>query len=173
MVSRPGETEGDFRARLQVALRERRDAAIEALRLKYAPRLETLRDRLARAQQTMARERHEATQQKVETAISFGATVLDALFGRRTVSRSTIGGASRTARGVGRSMKQAEDVARAGETLGATQAQIQALEAQLQQEVAALEGAGAAPLEPISIAPKKTQIGVQAVALVWVPEWRS
>jgi hypothetical protein len=169
MASRPGETEGDFRARLQIALRERRDAAIDALRRKYTPKLETLRERLGRAQQTVAREHQEATQQKVETAISFGATVLDALFGRKAVSRSTIGGASRTARGVGRSMRQAEDVAHAGETLSATQAQIQALEEQFQQEIAALESAGAAPLEPVSIAPKKTQIAVQAVALVWVP----
>ena len=172
IVSDPGEREGDFRARLQIALRERRDAAIDALRQKYAPKLAALNERLARAQQATAREREQATLQQVDTAISLGATVLGALFGRKAVSRSTIGGASRTARGVSRSMKQADDAARAGDTLSATQAQIQALEAQLQQEMTVLESGSAVQLDPISVAPKKTQIAVQAIALVWVPHWQ-
>ena len=47
LVSRPGESEGDFRARLSLALREQRDAAMKALQQRYAPKVAQLRDRLA------------------------------------------------------------------------------------------------------------------------------
>ncbi len=49
MSSAPGESDGDFRARLALLARERRDAAVEALRRKYAPKLQTLDDRERRA----------------------------------------------------------------------------------------------------------------------------
>ena len=50
LVSQPGETEGQFRVRLQQAARESRDEAVERLRQQYAPKIATLQERLRRAQ---------------------------------------------------------------------------------------------------------------------------
>jgi hypothetical protein len=61
-VSRPDESEGDFRARLQLAVRERRDAEVEKLRQKYAPKLATLQAQKQRALQRVERERGQASQ---------------------------------------------------------------------------------------------------------------
>jgi hypothetical protein len=173
LVSQPGETEGQFRARLQQAAREARDQAVDRLRQKYAPRIAALQERLRRAQAAQEREAGQATAAKLQTAISFGATMLGALMGRKAVSLSTVGRATTAARGVGRSMKEAEDAKRAGETVASVQQQIDALEGELREQAASLETAMAsAPLQSLTVAPKKTGIVVQLVALTWVPSWQ-
>jgi hypothetical protein len=172
IVSQPGETEGQFRVRLQQAARESRDAAVERLRQEYAPRLATLQERLRRAQAAEEREASQASAAKLQTAISFGATLLGAFMGRKAVSMSTVGRATTAARGVGRSMKEAEDVKRAAESVASVQQQIGELEAELREQTATVEQKMAgAPLEALTVAPKKTGIAVQLVALTWVPFW--
>ncbi len=65
------------------------------------------------------------------------------------------------------------DVARAQETVAAVQQARAALEAELQEEVAALEAPGESDrLEPVAIRPKKTDVRVQLCALAWTPYWR-
>ena len=71
-VSKPGESEADFRARLQQEAREGRDAEADRLRQKYAAKLASLQERLRRAEQTVGREKQESMQAGVQTAISVG-----------------------------------------------------------------------------------------------------
>ena len=108
----------------------------------------------------------------MDTAISLGATLLNGLLGRKTISTGTMGRAASTARGVSRSMKESGDVARAGETVQAVAQQIQDLNAQLEAEVAELTSSSdpaAEKLETVTIKPKKKDITVKLVALVWAP----
>jgi len=171
--SRPGETEADFRARLQQGTREARDAALDKLREKYAARQAALQERLRRAQQAVGREKQEATQAGIQTAISVGATVLGALFGRKTISSTTIGRATTAARTAGRTMKQAGDVGRATETVEAVEQQIRDLDAELQTELATARTAAdpaSEELESVTLRPKKADVTVRRVALVWRPE---
>ena len=171
IVSNAGESEGDFRARLQQAAREQRDAEVTRLRQKFAPRAAALQERLRRAEQAVEKEEEQASAQKTQTAISFGTTVLGALFGRKSLSASTLGRATTAVRGVGRASKEAQDVTRAKENVGSVQAQMEELDAELQAEIAALEATyhpATEPLETISLKPKRTGIQVQLVALVWV-----
>ena len=103
--------------------------------------------------------------------MSFGATMLGALMGRRAISLSTLGRATTAARGVGRSAKETQDVVKAQERLQEAQAELAALEAELQEEVAALEGAppGTVAVETIEIKPKRGGVNVRLVALAWKP----
>jgi len=175
LVSSPDEPERDFRVRLQTAAREQRDGSVDALRRKYAPKLATLDEKIRRAQQAVDRESAQASQQKLQTAVSMGATVLGALFGRKTLSASTIGKATTTARGMGRTMKESQDIERARETLAAAQRQKAELEAQAQVEIDGLGRAMdplAEALEPVVLKPKRTAVTVQLVALAWAPMWR-
>jgi hypothetical protein len=94
--SAPGESEGEFRASLRHVLRERRDLELEKLRKRYTPKLARLQDRIRRAEQRVEREQDQQRQQKLQTAVSLGATVLGALFGRRVASVGTVGRAWRT-----------------------------------------------------------------------------
>jgi hypothetical protein len=172
LVSDPGESEGQFRIRVQQAARERRDQAVEALRQKYAARLTQLQNQLQRAQAAREREASQATAQKLQTAISFGATLLGAVMGRKAVSASTLGRATTAARGVGRTMKEAEDVKRAELSVESVQQQIDAVEGELRAETAALESKVASgPFDQLTVAPKKAGITVQLVALTWKPAW--
>jgi hypothetical protein len=172
LVSQPGEGEREFRIRLQQAAREARDQQKEELRRKYASKIATLADRRRRAEHALARETEQASSRKVQTAVSFGATLLSAVLGRKAVSAGTVGRATTAARDVGRSMKEAQDVDRARETLQAVEQQQAAVEEQLRQEIQAFEGRtdpATEPLQTLAIKPKKSDIHVRFVALVWAP----
>ena len=69
-------------------------------------------------------------------------------------------------------MEQAGDIGRAQETAAKYQRQLDDLNAQFQEETNALEAKidpAGEELEPVAINPKKTDIVVQLVSLVWVP----
>ena len=172
-VSQPGESERDFRIRLRDLAREQRDGASEALRAKYAPKLARLQDAVRRAEQARAREAEQLQQQKMQSAVNIGATLLGAFIGGGR--RSTLGRASTAARGLGRSQKEAADVERAGDNLEVAQQRLQELDAEFQVELAAIAGSFDADKEPLEARPvraKKADIAVRAVALAWAPEWR-
>jgi hypothetical protein len=172
LISKPGESERDFRIRLQHEARAARDAAVDAVRRKFASKQAALAERLRRAQQAVERETQQASDSKMQTAVSVGATLLGALLGRKAVSASTLGRATTAARGVGRSMKEASDVKRAAESVDSVKAAIDAVEGEIAEAVAGVTAkiGQDAPLEQVSLAPKRGQIEVQFVALAWKPE---
>lgn len=174
-VSNPDESERDFRLRLQQAAREKRDAAVEKLRQKYAPKITALEERRRRAEQTVEREAEQAKGQKMQTAISFGATLLSSFLGRKSLSAGTLGRATTAVRGVGRSMKESEDVGRAQETVSAVGQQLAALNDEFKAETEAINqsfDAQAESLETIALKPKKADIAVKHLSLAWTPYWQ-
>ncbi|HGY91543.1 MAG TPA: DUF87 domain-containing protein [Planctomycetes bacterium] len=173
-VSQPGESEGDFRVRLAQAAREKRDLEIEKLRKRYGPKLARLQDRIRRAEQKVERERSQLKQQKVQTAISFGTTLLGALFGRKIASRGNIGRAATAARGLGRAARESGDVSRALETLESLRPRVEELEAQFEEDAAAVRAAYDVDLLDLDskvIRPRKSDIRVDDMVVVWTP-WR-
>ena len=174
ITSNPEESERDFRIRLQQLAHERRDEETERLRRKYAPKMKTLEERIRRAEQAVEREAEQAKQQKMQTAISFGATLLSAFLGRKTVSRSSMGRATTAIRGIGRSMKEAKDVARAGDTVEALKQRLASLESEFQEDIDKLAlkwEEESNELESITVRPKKTNISINLLALAWLPYW--
>jgi hypothetical protein len=174
IVSNPGEVERDFRVRLQQIARERRDQAVEKLRQKYASKFEQLEERKRRAEQAVERESEQATSQKFQTAISFGATLLSSFMGRKKVSMSTIGRATTAARGVSRSMKEAEDVSRASDNVAAITQKLADLDAEFKAETANLERSldpQTEELDKVSLKPTKANIAVKLLTLAWAPYW--
>jgi hypothetical protein len=171
LTSVPGGSESEFRAQIAQALREKRDAAVDALRVKYATKLNTLEDRARRAEQKLTREKEQASQQTMSSALSVGGSLLGALFGGGRRS-SMITKASSAARSVGRIGKERTDIAHAEADLEALQQQHAALEAELADEVAALEArfdASTIPVESAAIKVRKSDTEVADVALVWRP----
>ncbi|MCP9471693.1 MAG: ATP-binding protein [Nitrospira sp.] len=174
-VSKPGESERDFRLRQQQAGRERRDQAVEALRKKYAPKIAALQDRIKRAEQMKVKQETEARTSQVQAVITVGASLLGAFLGRKTVSAANVGRAATAIRGAGRAIKESKDVGAAEENLSALQRQLADLEAQFKAESEALAAAIdplSEPLESISIKLTKANIAVKLVALAWTPHWR-
>ncbi|HZI62341.1 MAG TPA: hypothetical protein VFD62_16620 [Pyrinomonadaceae bacterium] len=174
IVSNPGESERDFRVRMQQLARERRDEAVEKLRRKYEPKFAQLEERKRRAEQTVQQQQKQAQGQKYQTAISFGATLLGSLLGRKKASIGTLGRATTAARGVSRSMREAEDVDRAEENVAAVVQRLADLEAEFKSETSDLARSfdpQTEELSKVSLKPKKANIDVKLVALAWAPYW--
>jgi hypothetical protein len=172
IVSRPGESERDFRVRLQQSGREERDRLLEKIRHRYAARIASLQERIRRADQAVEREKEQAKQQKLQTAISVGVTLMDAFIGRKTVQRTTLGRATTAARGAGRILKEGQDVERAEENVQALKEQLAELEQQVARETEDLRSAVdplVEELETLEIRPKKTDISVRTLSLGWAP----
>jgi hypothetical protein len=171
LASQPDETERDFHARVQHAMRESRDTEVEALRARYAPKMARVTDKARKAEEIVGREEQQVEQQKLQTAFSIGATMLGALMGRKAVTLSTLGRATTAARGVGRSIKESQDVGKAKERLAEAQQELATLEAQLQEEIAAIgtDAGAAVSIESVEIKPKRGAVEVQLVALAWQP----
>jgi hypothetical protein len=174
-VSKPGESERDFRVRLQQTGRETRDKAVEALRQKYASKIAALQERIRRAELAKEKQQTESRASQMQAAISVGASILGAFMGRKTVSASNIGRATTAIRSAGRVLKESKDVGAAEENVAALQQQLTALEVQFKSESEVLASATDPlneKLETISIKPTKANIAVKLVALVWTPHWR-
>lgn len=176
IASNPGEPERDFRVRLQQRARELRDEMSEKLRQKYAPKFAALEEKKRRAEQAVARESEQASGQKLQTAISFGATLLSSFMGRKTISLTSLGRATTAARGVSRSMKESQDVGRAQESVEVIAQQAVELDAQFKEETAGLDKSNEVlteQLETVSLKPKKSNISVKLVTLAWAPYWHN
>jgi hypothetical protein len=176
IASNPGEAERDFRVRLQQIAREQRDEVVEKLRQKYAARFAQLEERKRRAEQAVAREAEEAKDQKFQTAISFGATLLSSFMGRKRTSMSTLGRATTAVRGVSRTRRQADDVDRAEDNVAAVTQRLADLEAEFKAEVETIDRSfdpQTEQLGTVSLKPTKANINVKLLTLVWAPYWQN
>jgi len=168
ITSAPGETERDFRVRVQLAAREERDAQVEKLRARYAAKIARATDNVRKAGDAVGREQQQVTQARLQTAVSVGATIFGALLGRKMVSASTLGRATTAARGVSKSMKETEDVGRAQERVTRAQEELVTLQQQIEAEVAAVSALAEPDIERVDITPKRGAVDVRLVALAWV-----
>ncbi|MEM8963864.1 MAG: DUF87 domain-containing protein [Acidobacteriota bacterium] len=167
LAATPGESKAAFRVRVDDAMRELRDKEVGALRAKFATKLERLEDRLRRAEQKLEKEQQDVQEQQMKAVLETGASVLGALFGGKRASTAL----NRASRGFGRSRKERTDVAHAEENLEAVQEDITRLEQEFDQGLTALELelAAKAAVETIEIAPRRRDVVVDDVLLVWVP----
>jgi hypothetical protein len=173
-ASKPGEPEGDFRARLALAAREKRDADVAELRRKWSAKLLTLQDQVRRAEERRQREQSQLSQQKMNTALHVGTSILGALFGRKALSSGNVGRVGTAARSATRIGRESQDVARAEENLEVLRQRLADLQREAESEVAKLEGAldaSTITLRAVDVPARKSDIAVGEVALVWVP-WR-
>jgi hypothetical protein len=172
LTSEAGETEGDFRARLQIAANEKRDQAVAKIRKRYASKTTTLENRLLRSQQAVERESQQASKKKLDTAVSFGTAILGALLGRKRISSTSAGKFGTAIRSASGARKESADIKRAEQTVRKVKSDIEALSRELQKEIAALEtgfNAQTEELKEIVVRAKATDIHVPLVGLAWMP----
>jgi hypothetical protein len=173
-VSKPGESERDFRARLAQSAREERDRLAEELRKKYAPKMATIQERIRKAEQQLEVQKTQSRDAKLGSFLSAGAAVLSAFLGRKAISASSVSRGITAAKSVGKTMKESGDVGRAEENIESLQQQLADLETQFKADTdaaAARIDPTTEKLESIAIKPKKTNITVRLLALAWTPTW--
>jgi hypothetical protein len=173
-VSTPGESLSEFKARLAHSGREQRDADVEALRKKWAPKLQTLQNAVQRAQKALAGQQSQASGQTLDTMVTVGTTILGAFLGRKTLSVTNLNRARTALRSGSRTVKEREDVGTAEQQLEAARKQLADAEAEFQEETGKLQAAAAPdtlPVAEFSVPPRKSDIAVGNLLLAWTP-WR-
>ena len=169
LTGKPGESEGEFRVRAGLLLREKRDEAIDAARRKHAARLATAIERERKAAAKVENEKAQLSRQRVGTAVSFGAAVLSILLGRKA------GGIGRATTGIGsmaRAGKEKLDVEQASETLEAMRRRRAELEEEAEREIERIAEAydpARMPIETTRLRPRASELEVRRLALAWVP----
>ncbi len=162
------ETEREFRVRLQQLVHEERDRDVEKLRARYATKLERLKDRIRRAEQKVDLEEAQYKEHKRSTFVAVGETLLGAILGRRSRRR-----AATSARRASRAAKEKSDIRRAEQNVEALNEELRALEAEFADAVREVqeraEDARFLDVEHTALAPRKSDIDVDRVWLVWAP----
>lgn len=169
--SKPGESEGDFRARLTHQAHEARDAAVEKLRAATSRKIETLESRLRAAEARLAREKAEAGAAKMQAGVSVLGGILGSLLGRKTGMTAITRGGSAIGKATS-AYKQQQDVATAGARVEDIAGDIRAIEAELESEIsriAADHDPENLKLETETLKPARSDVKVHAAALLWLP----
>lgn len=166
------ETETAFKQRIAMAAREQRDLAVEKLRARFAKKVQALVDQKRRAEQRVESEKGQAREQSTSAVLSLGSTILGAVFGRKLGSATNVNRAASTIKQAGRVSRQSSEIEAAEANLQAIADKQAELEAEIHHDTTAIQQefdpAHLACVE-VSLAPKKTDIAVAQVVLVWCP----
>lgn len=171
LVSKPEESEGDFRARLQHAARELRDQAVAELETRYEKKIASARTALDKAIAKVDEQTAQANAAKVSTAMSLGSTLLNFVLGGRSKGISVTKARSATS-GASRVWKEDQDVNRSKDEVRRLEGNLSEVEAELAREAEKLKvgfDATSTPLEPIHVEALKKNIVPKACGLAWLP----
>lgn len=168
LVAAPGESREAFAARVAGALRERRDAEVDALVAKWQPKIDKARGKIEQTSRRIEDATADRNAAVVASGLDLGATVLGAMFGRRSALR---GAAAVVTRGR-RAQRRGADAQRATADHAAA---VQTAD-QMQQDLDAALAELRASWDPSHVtigerrvAAKKGNVTVERFELVWVP----
>lgn len=172
VVSRPDESADAFHERCRRLADERLDAAANALRDKYATRVDRERAAIAKAQDRVREAEADATRRRNDELVAGVGDVLGSLLGGRRSARSIASGIR--AAGSRRGMRdRAHERARtARNRLQEEIEDLADLEADLTEELSELADHWAAVADavtPLEVTLEKNDIDIDEITLVWVP----
>lgn len=165
LISNIDESEEAFRSRIGPMIKQKRDQTVEKLRETYAEKINAITRKLTIEKEKLSQQQHKVGWKRLEALISIGTTVLNAVLGKR-VTKGTITQAGTSIKRAGQSIgspgtTQIED------ECNLYQKQLEDLQTQLQNEIAAVEASSIA-IEKIEVNPRKSDISIEPIALVWV-----
>jgi chromosome segregation ATPase len=168
--SHPDESERDFRMRLQQAAREKRDEEVDEVSARYEKRLDTLQDRLRRAEAKLATKEVDVAARRTETLATVGESVVGMLLGRRSTRVAS------RALSKQRQTKLAKiKLEEAEADVVDLQQDIDELEEELQEEVAEVRDRWEEALvefEEVAVTPRRTDVQISLFGLAWAPHWQ-
>lgn len=172
LTSKENESEEEFRAQVFAAQQQKQNEAVEKIRSKFESKKMTLEDKLKNAEDRLASKQQKSFWQKIETFISILTTLLGAFVGRK-ITKGTITQAGTTLRRTGRLTVGSQEAERADETYQGYQKQLDDLKEEMNKEIEAIPTiteASQIQLEMHEIHPRKGDIRIEKMALLWVPE---
>jgi hypothetical protein len=169
ITSKQGESEKDFRIRAALAIREQRDELIKKVNEKYAAKIANLSSKVERSQEKADQKKQTAFWVRIQTGISFLFTILAAALGKK-ITQGTIRQTGTTLRRATKMGQDSQDVTTAEGEILANQQKLDDLEAQKNEEIASIvsQDADSIQVDTISIRPRKNDIVVDKMALIWL-----
>ena len=174
LISDEGESEKDFRVRMDLSLRELRDNEIEKIKAKYGKNIKSLEEKIRKSEQKLQDEKAQYNQQKINAAISIGTTLLGALLGRKTFSSTNASRAGSAISKASRTYKEKIDVDQVQDDIKNLNVQIEGLNNQLNEDIQNIStnyDPDKIRLEEIIVRPAKSGINVNSLSLAWLPHW--
>lgn len=163
-----GESEGDFRARVEQAIQERVDAQVSKLHARVDREVATLQERLARHEGKLENLRNESQRRQTESMWKAGAAVLGFFTGGKRALNTAITSHHRSS--------SAKDRVNQGETeLAAVQQKLEEVQTQLQVQVEAIEareGQARSRIEARPVRLDRGDIKLNRFGILWIPVTR-
>ena len=173
LTSRPGETAEEFAQRCDEAAQAAADAETAKIRDRLEAKQDKLEAALAQAHRRVEElSIEERTRETNELAAGAGA-ILGALFGGRRRTRSIAGAFGGAASRRGQAARAAERRKTAEAKAAQVQDDLAEIEQQILDEVQAIDAKwreAAAMTDTVAIRPEATDVGVERLMLVWVPQ---
>lgn len=166
VVSRPGESEDDFRKRLLSVAEDRADEDAEKLRDRYETKVKSAEKKLATAERRARELEVDVSQRKQQEVISGAGQVLSMFLGGRRRVSGISGMASRRSQ----TRRTQERLRSAEEKIGDIQEDIADLEAELTDEISEIWDKWkdlADQVEPFEVPLEKTDVALQDLKLFW------
>ena len=166
LESDTGEEESDFLVRIRDRIADLKEEAIEKLKERYASKENRLHEQLKRARERVEKEKADQT----GSLISMGVSILGALFGGKGISAGKIGTAVN--RG-GKVLRERGDLSRAEERVREIIDKLETVGNEMEEKIDAIDGKYVLdnyPVETFSVRPRKADIKINSIALVWRPE---
>jgi len=168
--SKPGESEREFRMRLQQIAREKRDEEIDEITERHDDKLDRLEDRLRREEADLGQREADVSARKRETLVSVGESVVGVFLGRRSFRMAST--ALSKQRQAAKAKLQLEE---ARDDVTALEEDIKELEAELREEVEAARErweSALTDLEEYEVRPRRKDVQISLFALAWAPHWQ-
>lgn len=170
LLSKEEETEADFRIRLSQVMREKRDEKVKQIKAKFAEKEKLLSEKIRKKEESLNDKQQRTFIQRLETWLSFAMTFFGVLVGRK-ITKGTISSTGTSLRKVGKLGKDTQQVKSAEEELKGYADQLDELKASLENEMENLkaeENPQSIELKVIKIYPRKMDISVDEIAILWV-----
>ncbi len=172
LVSRPGETEDEFRARCDAAADVDADKQAAAMAKRFEARVQRAREALAAAQDRVEQAEAAKESRRNDELLSGAGDLLGAVFGGRRSARSIAGKVGSITRRRGRASEAAKRVETAANRVEEKTQALADLEADMADELAGIADewdAKAAEVQPLDVPLERSDVRVSALTLVWVP----
>jgi hypothetical protein len=164
--SRLDESQIDFRQRCELLARERRDAEGAKVRAVFERRMKSLQDKLAREHRELSQDQTELGARKREELLSGVESVFNFVIGR--ASRHAVAFGAQRRRQTQMAQEDVRETRRAIEQLDADLTAVAAEYKSALAEVSDKWMRALADMQDVLIAPKKSDIFVDVIAVAWV-----
>jgi hypothetical protein len=169
IYSKSSESKADFILKINQIARETRDEEVDKIEQKYAKELEKLKVKLSKSQDTLIKKQSAASSLKQEALLSAGESVVGMFMGRRS-TRS----ASKAMNKYQKSKTVTADIDKAQKDIVSINKEMESLENELKMRIEEIKQKREKEINEIKevvIQPKKSDIELKMVSLVWIPKW--